>query len=174
MSDMLSIINIVVLIGTLIFAIIQNVIILKQLIYLRKQITVESASSTSEAYLNMCLLSEQITDVFLAHPEIKKYFYENVDIDISDINYSLVETAAEKILDVLEQMLWQRNNFPQIYGKKENDPPFEYLSWDEYIIYLFENSPILLRFSLEKEWHSERLLFYARDVAKRRTIKNTE
>lgn len=174
MSNILSIVNIIALIGTLVFAIVQNVIILRQLIYLRKQITVESASSTSGAYLNMCLLCEQITDVFLAHPEIKKYFYENVDIDIADTNYSLVETAAEKILDVLEQMLWQRNNFPQIYGKKADEISFEYLSWDEYIFYLFENSPILLRFSLEKEWHSERLLFYARDVVKKRTAKNSE
>ena len=170
MSNILSIVNIIALIGTLIFAIIQNVIILRQLIYLRKQITVESASSTSSAYLNMCLLSEQITDIFLTHPDIKKYFYENVDIDCDDIDYPLVETAAEKILDILEQMLWQRNNFPQIYGKHCNETKeevsFEYLSWDEYIIYLFENSPILLRFSLEKEWHSDMLLSYARNILK--------
>lgn len=162
MENILTIINIFVLIATLIISLVENIIVLKQLLYLRKQIRVESASSTSTAYLNVFLLNEQITDVFLEHPEIKKYFYENAEICKNDSKYPLVETVAEKILDVLEQMLWQRSNFPQIYGENNKSNDFHYLSWEDYINFLFKNSPILVNFALEKRWHSNQLLIYAK------------
>ena len=57
----------------------------------------------------------QIDDMFLEKPHLRKYFYEQVPLGEHDPLYAEAESAAAKVIDVLEHLLWQATLFPNLY-----------------------------------------------------------
>jgi hypothetical protein len=54
----------------------------------------------------------KIDEVFLQKPEVRKYFYEGAPIDKNNPDYAYAESTAELLLDIMEHMFWQADNFP--------------------------------------------------------------
>jgi hypothetical protein len=85
--------------------------------------------------------------VFLDHPELRPYFYEGKDLEVSDPLYPKVEAVADMHLDVYGYNLDYRLVFPDDYRSPE--------SYKRYIRSRLALSPVMRR-RLEKkaEWFS--------------------
>jgi hypothetical protein len=82
-------------------------------------------------------------EMFVQHPDMRKYFYENIDISKDDPNYHLSLAIAETLLDTFESYI-HHNTYVRYYRGV----------WREYIVDFFEQSPILRsRFDQIPDWY---------------------
>jgi hypothetical protein len=82
-------------------------------------------------------------EMFVQHPDMRKYFYENVDISTDDPDYNLSLAMAETLLDTFESYI-HHNTYVRYYRGV----------WKEYIVDAFQNSPILrARFDQTPDWY---------------------
>jgi hypothetical protein len=102
----------------------------------QRNLMVTAYQSTTELVLS-------VDRVFMEHPRIRPYFYENRDVPhpapIGDMesDRNLVFAVAEFVLDSLE-CIWDHN--------KDNKEAADRTSWIAYIVSVFVSSPVLQQF----------------------------
>lgn len=84
------------------------------------------------AYRNTTDLALEYDRIFLEHPSLRPYFYENQDCPSGDRRHH-VQAASEMLLDILEAIWDHRHQLPS------EDLP----AWQEWIHGVFETSPTM-------------------------------
>jgi hypothetical protein len=92
-----------------------------------------------------------LNQVFMDKPYLRPYFYGGKAIDEKDARYLEVSALAEMMIDVFDLISGQNRYFPEYWESPE--------AWDEWIIDMFSNSPIL-RDTYDKysHWYDESLI----------------
>jgi hypothetical protein len=99
--------------------------------------------------------SLEISRLFIAHPEVRPYFFEGQTIDKSDPNYLQAEAIAEVILDIFWTMRSQ--------AQRIQNPAFRNAGansiWSLYVGDCFASSPLLTSFlQRRKDWYGDDLV----------------
>jgi len=100
------------------------------------QLSSANDSLKTGIYTNISVWTYDLDKLFLADPWLRPYFYERVDIDSKDPNYSKVVTVAEYFIDTFDSMMTFGKYFP-------GGAPHE--GWKNWIYDSFDTSPILAR-----------------------------
>jgi hypothetical protein len=83
--------------------------------------------------------------IFINNPELRPYFYDGLDISEGEELYNKVSSTAEFLIDYFDAYLIQATTFPQTWANRP---------WDNYMLYVFRNSPIICRFLLmHRDWY---------------------
>lgn len=90
-----------------------------------------------------------INQLFLDHPDLRKYFYENVECSIANTDRPEVLPLAEMIADFFEHLAQQQANLPHGIWP----------AWVRYMRHVYENSPILREhFENNNSWYDENFI----------------
>lgn len=104
-----------------------------------------------EVLLSSLIDQEQEIDrLFVASPEMRKYFYDNIEVSKDNaIDYDRASAISECLLDYFATM---------IYNKNTNSNVFSLDRWERFMIDSFSNSPIL-RATIDeyKDWYPDQL-----------------
>ena len=148
-------VNSIVLIVTLLILIMQTRIFRKQTVILQKQ-TKEALDASSSLSLTQLWETEfKADEMFLQKPHLRKFFYDGVSIDENSPLYDEAEAAAEKLLDIIEHLLWQATLFPDLFAHDEPTGKIKWDIWNQYILDMFISSPLLLAFAEKKRaWYT--------------------
>jgi hypothetical protein len=155
----ITLVNSFVLIVTLVILIIQTRIFRKQTVILQKQTKEALDASSSLSLTQLWEMEFKADDMFLEKPHLRKYFYEGATIDENNPLYAEVEAAAEKLLDVIEHLLWQATLFPKLYIHDDPDGKIKWDIWHKYIIDLFISSPLLIAYAKKRRtWYTPQVI----------------
>jgi hypothetical protein len=127
-------INAIVITVALVILIIQTWIFRKQMVILQEQTKAALEASRSLSYTQLWEMEFKVDDMFLEKPHLRKYFYGGVPLDENNTLYAEAEAVAEKMLDVIEHLLWQATLFPNLYVHGEPVGGTKWETWQKYII----------------------------------------
>ncbi len=148
-------INSVVISITLIILIIQTWIFRRQMVLLQRQTKDALETSRSLSLTQLWETEFKADDMFLEKPHLRKYFYEGVPLDENSPLYAEAEAVAEKLLDIIEHLLWQATLFPNLFVHDEPVGKIKWDIWHQYIIDMFISSPLLLAYADERRsWYT--------------------
>ncbi|MGW6280053.1 hypothetical protein [Kribbella sp. NPDC055071] len=94
------------------------------------------------SYRSATDLMLEVDRIFIEHPSLRKYFYDQMDCPKGHKDRALVEAVAELTLDVLECIWDDRRN----YSRRDLK------SWDMYIGAMFEQSPAVVE-AYDPTWY---------------------
>lgn len=155
-------INSIVIIVTLVILIIQTWIFSKQMVILQEQTKAALEASSSLSHTQLWEMVLKIDDMFLEKPHLRKYFYEGVPLEENNLDehtllYAEAESAAEELLDIMEQLLGQATYFPKLYIHESGK-----IIWDtlyRYFIDIFISSPFLLAYAEKRRsWYAPQVM----------------
>lgn len=86
-------------------------------------------------------MSARLKEVFVTYPEIQKYFFDGIDIQENDENYSKIAAITDYYCLYLEQITTQSRNIAPEYRE----------SWLTYASFIYQQSPIMQRYLLDKK-----------------------
>ncbi len=113
---------------------------------------------TAQLWQNLTQPGNDITRLFIDHPNLRPYFYKAKPIDQSDPNFDAVMAVSEMYLDFIESFSDDYVLF--LPGMAENGE--SRLLWDRYFKDLFTSSPALCAYAKEKQhWYSTDFTVYA-------------
>ena len=102
-------------------------------IYVYKQIKQVNSSIRSNTHNSLTTRSFECSRLLFENIELKKYFYNNVEIVVTDPEYDKVLLFSEIIIDHFQFVVLEKNNIDfQTYNQ-----------WQGYMKNLYVNSPIL-------------------------------
>jgi len=94
--------------------------------------------------------------LFIEHPSLRPYFYDNVEPDADSPDRQLADTAAELYAVHFEHIMLQMDNLPENIRQP----------WRDYIRGMYERSPVVRRHLREHEsWYSDALHALVRPAA---------
>jgi len=141
-SLLVSVLGFLAVIITLVFLIRQTQEMAKQSKYVAETIKVSIYQGSEDK-------SIAIDQVFVTYPELRPYFYSGQDIDENHPDYSRVLAVADLMLDFFDSILLQPQYFPATFLRE---------SWEQVIVGIFANSPMLCRHLQSiQDWHSDEL-----------------
>lgn len=102
--------------------------------------------------------ASRLNDLFLANPDLRPYFYEDLAVNPEDDNLrQRVEAMAEAILDVLEAIMLHQRYFKRVWARN---------TFEEYARLLFRPGSILTQYlSAHPTWWPEEVHALARQDA---------
>lgn len=117
-------------------------------LFLFYQIRQINKSIKSNTHQNIYVQVQEFYKTLFQHPELRKYFYDNLEIGLEHKDYERCMILAEMIVDQFGHIVIEKDNF------KEK----EYETWKPYIESIFQNSPIVRHFfNRNKSWYSDDL-----------------
>jgi hypothetical protein len=96
----------------------------------------------------------KVDDIFIERPHLRKYFYEGTPLKPTDPHYAEAEAVAEKLLDVMEHLVWQPELFPDLYLHWKGPGKIKWKMWKRYIVDTLASSPLLRDYlKKRKSWY---------------------
>jgi len=125
---------------TFVFDIISYGILIFSVYYLSRQtadVQEQVRLAKGETYHRIATLGLEIDKLFIAKPEVRKYFYGNAKIekDCPEDKRELIESFAEYILDAFDDLIF--------LGSDNGIPREDLDGWKKYIKDLYDSSSIL-------------------------------
>jgi hypothetical protein len=92
-----------------------------------------------------------VDEIFIDDPKLRPYFYSGKEINEDDPYYHKVMAAADFILDFMDYIVLQPQDFSRVFSAR---------SWEPWMRDAFANSPALFRRldSVKNRWHSKALV----------------
>jgi len=132
------------------------------------QSLITSRGVQAQTWQTLSAPGTEISKVFIEHPELRPYFYENKPFSREDPNYHAVSSVAEMYLDFLEAFI--DDYVANLPGMEPNG--VNRVLWDKYFTDMFASSPALQSIAkAEQKWYSTNFAKYmpTKDPAAKRT-----
>ena len=116
--------------------------------FLRKQTQEMTKATNAGVYQNVTVSMFQIDQLFIENPELRPYFYSNLEIPKNSKLQAKVYGMAEMLIDLLDNVRIQASNMPQ----------YAWSTWKRYFEDIFKSSPTLREhLNTRKKWYPELL-----------------
>jgi len=118
---------------------------------------------SAQAWQGLTGQGTEISKIFIEHPDLRPYFYDEKPIATDDVNRNAVLQLSEMYLDFIES--FQDDYVYKLPGMAE-DGKYR-LQWDLYFRDMFATSPTLCKVAKEKQkWYSTKFDKYAPSESK--------
>jgi len=121
------------------------------LIFTFNQLRIVNRGVNAQTWQGIIQQGNNISQIFVNHPNLRPYFYNSKSIDRNDPNFDAVMSVCELYLDFIDSM--QDDYVFALPGMAKNG---EYRKlWDRYFKEMFASSPALRAYAIEKQhWYS--------------------
>lgn len=121
------------------------------LLFAFEQSRISNRGVEAQTWQEITQQGNDISRIFVDHPDLRPYFYDNKSIDRNDPNFQAVMSICELYLDYIDSM--QDEYVFALPGMAKNGE--NRALWDRYFKDMFASSPALRAYSIEKKhWYS--------------------
>ena len=111
-----------------------------------RQIKQVDLSSRRQTHSYLYTHQDSITRFFIEHPDLRPFFYENVELSNNEADSVIIKPVTEMVADFSEHIYLQLPNLPKDVSG----------GWEFYMKNLYNRSPILrTHFDVNGDWYSD-------------------
>lgn len=121
------------------------------LIFAVEQARISNRGVEAQTWQEITQQGNDISRIFVDHPNLRPYFYDSVPIDRHDPNFHAVMSICELYLDYIDSM--QDDYVFALPGMGINGE--NRVLWDQYFKDMFASSPALRTYAIDKQnWYA--------------------
>lgn len=110
------------------------------------QTRIAARATRAGVYQNVLVQMIDIDLFFIDHPELKPFFYNNMEISEEHPDYDRVLSVAEMLVDFIDG----------VFVLAPSMPEYPWHTWERYFRDLFASSPVLRKYwALYGDWYPE-------------------
>lgn len=153
---------------SLVFSIASDIGFVVSLWLLYRQNRIFSRQLVASQSHNITDYSLEISRLFLAHPEMRPYFFGGKAIAEGEDHYWLAESLAEVILDIL----WTMQAEVSRIDSREFGNMAARDAWNIYVDGFFESSPVMVSFLTKRgDWYGDSMVSRMQKVKTQLALK---